>query len=167
MLGEFAVKIKDITEGLYDYVTNFGQKKQQANWTHSSGDKQAYMSQYEKDIDQANRDYRTATTPVSGPESATTVANPKEGSVLLVSAPNGNTYFKTYTGSWHLRGKSATDYSVGGTKITATKDIDALDRLLPNAKVIGVKLDPRNPTGNAWVYDQRKTALLAKRSGKK
>lgn len=93
--------------------------------------------------------------------------NPKEGSVLLVRAPNGEQYFKSYTGSWHLKGKLPADFSVGGTKITAPKDIAALDQLLPDATLVGVKPDPKNPNGDSWIYDKRNTALLAKRSGNK
>lgn len=185
MLGECVVKIKDITEGLYDYLTAMGQKKTQADWNRGTANKTAYMDKYEKAIDQANRDYRTATNApaiaTQGQAQATgqfktnparttpqaPIPNPKEGSVLLVKAPNGEEYFKSYTGSWHQKGKMSTDFSVGGTKITEPKDIVALDRLVPNGKLVGVKLDPRDPTGNAWVYDKRNTALLAKRSGNK
>lgn len=171
VLGEFVVKIKDITEGLYDYVKDFQQKKQQADWTAGGPGKRAYMDYYERNVDRANRDYQTATAgkPQAEPEVTppAPIPNPQEGSVLLVSAPNGNSYFKTYKGTWHIKGKSATDFSVGGTKVTEPKDIEALDRLLSNAKLVGVKHDSKDPTGNAWVYDQRKTALLAKRSGKK
>jgi hypothetical protein len=91
---------------------------------------------------------------------------PKEGTVQLVQAANGEQYFKAYSGTWHKKGATPADFSVGGTKITKPAEIEALDKLLPTAKLVGVKPDPKYPTGDAWVYDQRKTALLAKRGGK-
>jgi len=163
------VKIKDITEGLYDALTGIAQSKKQADWAKSGGNRNAHMGHHEKELARIHQGYRAAT---AGPDEPFTpseepqIPNPQEGSVLLVTAPNGSTYFKTYTGSWHTKGQAAIDFSVGGTKVTAPKDIEVLDQLLPKAKLVGVKPNPRDASGNAWTYDQRKTALLAKRGGK-
>ena len=163
------MKIKDITEGLYDTLTGLTQRKKQADWEKAGGKKTPYMAQHEKDLARVHQTYRAATAQPDAPidEPEVQIPNPPEGAVLLVTAPNGNSYFKTYTGSWHIKGASATDFSVGGTKITEPKNTTVLDQLLPTAKLVGVKPDPRDASGNAWTYDQRKTALLAKRSGKK
>jgi hypothetical protein len=95
------------------------------------------------------------------------VPNPQEGSVLLVKAANGEQYFKSYKGTWHVKGAVPQEFSVGGTKITNPAQTTELDKLLPQAKLVGIKPDPKDNTGQAFLYDQRKTALLAKRSGKK
>ena len=102
----------------------------------------------------------TTTNTTAAP--ATQISNPAEGSVLLVKAANGEQYFKSYSGTWHLKGKTPNDFSVGGTKIVNPAEITALDALLSQAKLVGVKPATNEP-GNAWVYDERKTKLLNKR----
>jgi hypothetical protein len=170
------VKINDITEGLYDTLAGVSQRVKQSNWA-TGGAKDYYKDYYakkradqQKAIAQHQADQQSAKqfnpNPTRGATPTThTVDNPEEGSVLLVQAANGDQYFKSFKGTWHLKGKAPNDFSVGGTKITNPADITALDALLPQAKLIGVKPATNEPS-DAWVYDERKTKLLARR-GKK
>jgi hypothetical protein len=144
------VKVKDITEGLYDIVSMIGQARKAKAWDQGGAEK-----------------WYAKNTPPTPPTSTPQVPNPQEGSVLLVTAANGEQYFKSYKGTWHVKGSVPQEFSVGGTKITDPSQITQLDKLLSQAKLIGVKPDPKDNTGQAFLYDQRKTALLAKRSGKK
>ena len=86
--------------------------------------------------------------------------NPPEGGVFLVKASNGNQYFKSYKGTWHNKGTVPDELSVGGTKITNPTEISALEALLPASQLVGVKPDPKDNTGQAYLIDRRKTAIL-------
>lgn len=174
MLGECVVKIKDITEGLYDFVDKLGKQSKQASWSAGKGDKEEYLKNYRDklrniEIDKIKKIHqRDNELNVDDPTTTAQpqISNPQEGSVLLVKAANGEYYFKSYNGTWHLKGKAPDDFSVGGTKIANPADVTALDALLPKAQLVGVKPVPNEPP-TAWVYDQRKTALLNKRRGVK
>jgi hypothetical protein len=163
------VKINEvIAEGLYDFVSKLGQQKAQANWAKGNADKTSYMADYEKQLGKIHQDYRAA---VAGLETPTTSASekatvPPEGGVFLVKASNGNQYFKSYKGTWHNKGTVPDELSVGGTKITNPTEISALEALLPAAQLVGVKPDPKDNTGQAYLIDRRKTAILKKRYGK-
>ena len=162
MLGECVVKIKDITEGLYDTLAGAGQFIKRA--THKAGPS-AETHAFNRAVARVPSPAPTTPTTPSKPET-TQISNPQEGSVLLVKAANGEYYFKSYNGTWHLKGKAPDDFSVGGTKIANPADVTALDALLPKAQLVGIKPVPNEPP-TAWVYDQRKTALLNKRRGVK
>jgi hypothetical protein len=149
------MKVNEIvTESVYDYLTKFGQQGKQAAWARGGAEKY-----YADQRAQAQAAHATQPQPVA--------KLPAEGTVLLVTATNGQQYFKSYNGTWHAKGTIPQEFSVGGTKITNPAEISALDGLLPQAKLVGVKPDPKDNTGQAFLYDQRKTALLAKRRGKK
>lgn len=173
------MKIKDvIVESAYDWFSKLGQQGKQANWSASKGNKEEYLKNYRNklrdiEVDKIKKIHqRDDELNVDDPIGVSTtplrqIPNPQEGSVLLIKADNGEQYFKSYTGTWHLKGTIPQEFSVGGTKITNPAEISVLDGLLSQAKLIGVKPDPKDNTGQAFLYDQRKTALLNKRRGVK
>jgi hypothetical protein len=179
VLGECVVKINDIiAESAYDWFSKLSQQSKQANWSAGKGNKEEYLKNYRNklrdiEVDKIKKIHqRDNELNVYDPTNVNTttlrqIPNPQEGSVLLVKAANGEQYFKSYTGTWHLKGTIPQEFSVGGTKITDPAEISVLDGLLSQAKLIGVKPDPKDNTGQAFLYDQRKTALLSRRSAKK
>ena len=151
------MKIKEVVvESMYDWFTKLSQHGKQAAWA-SGGAAKWYADQKNKARgDLAQQQARQQANQASIP-------NPEEGTVLQVTAANGLQYFKSYTGSWHQKGTNPNDFSVGGTKVTNPAETSVLDNLLSKAKKIAVKPDKTDRTGNAWVYDERRTKLLQKR----
>ena len=174
------MKVNEVTEGYWstlgqglarDLVGGAGSvNTQKSNLDKRKQDlqnRQAKLSQVQANLagqQQANQQFKTNPARDKTTTEPLTVPNPKEGSVMLVKAANGEQYFKSYNGTWHLKGKAPDDYSVGGTQITNPADKLALDKLLPQAQLIGVKPATNEP-GDVWVYDKRKTLLLNKHRG--
>lgn len=105
------------------------------------------------------------------PVTTTTNAQPSkpaggfpEGQILVVRAPSGAEYFKSYKGNWYeLLDKSGTEFSVTHP-ISAKKDIAALEQLEDQGTIVYVK--PSMAINGVFVLDpvaEKKAKLTALR----
>jgi len=111
VLGECVVKINEVTEGYWSSLARSigtdlaggagGINRQKADLEkrkQALQNSQAQLAQAKADIASQQQQADTQNT---GPDNiGTKISNPKEGSVLLIKAPSGMEYFKSYTGAW-------------------------------------------------------------------
>ena len=148
VLGEYVVKIKDITEGLYDTLTGIGQRAKQAKWTAGGKSKSAYLDQM-RDKEMNVDLNKIAAVKAREAEIANT---PEEGKVFVIKGPAGAEYFKSYQGKWYNKFGGPDDYSVTHP-VTHIPDIQDLESKLHSGLGQVVTVKQAVPGSNRFTAD--------------